>query len=77
MSLEIIPEKTTTVCDECGARSDNVHGPRFRMRAHVEFKGHALDIYGDPAASADFSFDLCDKCAVVFYNKWRARGTGV
>ena len=70
MTVEVVPEQRRIICDECKATS--LDG-RFKMRAHVKFSGSALDIYGDPAASANFEFDLCDKCAVEFFNEWRAK----
>lgn len=70
MSREVIPQKVTVICDGCGM---NDREGSFRMGATVSFKGSALDVYGCPAAPADFIFDLCDTCAVEFFNKWRSK----
>ena len=65
-----IPAKNIVTCDKCGYNSEQIPY-RFKMNASVQFKGAALDIYGDPACSANFTVDLCDECARVFHNEWR------
>ena len=69
MTIKIVPEQKTVICDNC--KTDNTTG-KFRMRAHFDFSGSAL-IYSDPAAPPDFRIDLCDKCAIEFFNEWKAK----
>ena len=71
MSIKTIPKQTIVTCDFCG--DTDKHALQFKMKASVNFKGHCLDMYGDPACDASFSLDLCDSCArdVVRYLKER------
>lgn len=63
MAKVIIPAVTVSVCDKCGARSDDHKAPFRYGSCHMRVESR-----GEQAGSS-YDVDLCEKCENDF-NKW-------
>lgn len=69
---QTIPAVTITVCDRCGARSDEKRDPFYHNHATVTVVVSGVDGFGNGAGHT-YSLDLCGKCCTAF-DAWRAEG---